>query len=205
MFRALCKQIKGEEKATEEYIKIAYARRHMVMDEVSKYHLSEEDIGIEMDALDLNEWDDDEVHAQIQDLKAAAATRQRKFNGGMEELRRLGQDMFEAGGGDKKGMAVSCAPRKRVFNPNDDTTGHSQKEANVWKPLGSGITNDAKENRWRVRSRFLDGDKSRSYGAQSEYSDFEAMILMLQVLWRAHTSNTGEQCAWEFIDAWFED
>ena len=65
-------------------------------------------------------------------------------------------------------------------------------------PFAAASKDDKRENRWRVREPYLQGERSKSYGSKSGLSDWEAMVWVLQLLWHHYTKTTGIPCPFEW-------
>ena len=74
--------------------------------------------------------------------------------------------------------------------------GFSQARANTLQPPGYAMAKDPKENRWRLRSK-MHPEKSASYGAKSDCSDFDAMVFLLNFAW-ADALTRGLACPHDF-------
>lgn len=79
--------------------------------------------------------------------------------------------------------------------------GLSQEEAQTLFPDSCRISkDDRRENRWRLRSKLLASERSKSFGKGSGLSVNEALLVLLQVAWRAEEQATGRACPWQFED-----
>lgn len=100
-----------------------------------------------------------------------------------------------AGGAASSGApsASSASPPVRRFVAAV-ADGLSRDEGNALLPPGYVFSKDSvRENRWRLRSKSMAGDKSKSFGRGSQSNDWEAMCFLVQYAWRHHGRLTGEQ------------
>ena len=80
--------------------------------------------------------------------------------------------------------------------------GITEEDAKQYLPPGARISKDAlRENRWRVRSAELGGERTKSFGSKSTTSDWEALVFVVRLAWAAYTGRHGGACPFDFADA----
>eukprot|EP00971_Amphidinium_carterae_P349749 6491200-Amphidinium_carterae.1 len=132
----------------------------------------------------IQQWE--ELKRQRDQLDMDAETLQ-KFLADWMSVRAVPKGHSESAESSGSGSAVG-----RKFMPLR-TEGYSAEELKTWLPVGSSMTKDCRENRWRLRCEHLpgSGDKSRSFGRRSGVTDYDAMRLLLLQAWAATTAATG--------------
>lgn len=98
------------------------------------------------------------------------------------------------GGASSSAAGSSSAPPKARRFVAAVVDGLSLDEGNALLPTGYVFSKDTvRENRWRLRSKAMVGEKSKSFGKGSRTDDWAAMCFLVQYAWRHHYRLTGEQ------------
>lgn len=151
----------------------------------------------------VNAEDDDpelvQAYMKLRAQQAAAEAKAKQYSEAMETMKQArgqGNRSAHADGPDAK-------PQGRKFVPVP-ATGYNPTEALKWAPPGCSISKDTKrENRWRVRAKYLPGghEKTKSYGKNSSTDDYGAMRFLLEFCWQHYKRISGQECPFDFGDA----
>ena len=195
-FSAICIHVVGADIATQDYIKAKFAiRMKAVSSDPETIDLTEEINGITDEYID-DEVDDDDIQLQHEKIREEARKRRNKIEKKMTEFRTEGFEEF-VGAAAAEDAPSPSAPT-RVFRPVEGN-GYSSGQARCWIPPFTKLSKDDKrENRWRVDSRVMNGEKSKAFGPRSSTSDYEAMVFCIQLAWRAYTKAEGHPCPYVF-------
>lgn len=193
LIQALARSIM-KEAATPEFIRAALAARHdcadLSDDLLRTTKLYDTDV---MDALAAEFSDDEEVERQVRCLKEK---REKAVRRNAERLDKVWSSRTE--GGASSSSSAPSAPRPRSFVAAE-ANGISCAEAKRFLPDGFSLSKDDKrENRWRLRGKVMQGERSKSFGSRSDCCDWDAMVCMLQLAWREHSRVSGESMPWDF-------
>ena len=141
--------------------------------------------------------DDEEVLKQLAELKRLKEERDRRECQRLAQLSELHTGRAGLAGA-LAGNQAGSATVARTFIPCP-AHGYSAKQAEEWLPPDTKISKDAvRENRWRLRCKHLPSEKSKSWGPRSTTADYEAMVFLIQLAWRAWTAKSGQACPWNF-------
>lgn len=185
-----------KDEATEDFLKQAMVARHECADasahiQPTKIFATDGGVG---DALDVEFSDDEVVEEQIKRLreqKAKAARQQAERVQAVEGLRSSATSSSAA----PKATGERAA-RKFVAVQGDGITAAAAK---AYLPPDCALSKDDKrENRWRLRMKWSNAERSKSYGRRSECTDWEAMTFLIQLAWREHSRLTGHPCPFSF-------
>ena len=99
-------------------------------------------------------------------------------------------------------MKVADVPeaqcKQRKFVPVAPT-GMTASEAAKFLPASARLSKDTtRENRWRLRSKLIGCERTKSYGKRSRTTDREAMIYLIQLAWAAEFRASGQSCPFDF-------
>lgn len=211
LIAAPSQHILGDE-ASDDHIAQATASRHSIPSGLDEQVMGATIIDSAVGECLLQDGDDDgDVRLQLQDLEkvkqkilarraqvaeeASAATRR------MRAAKGATSSSDGAGGSAAGSVGPYGAPgRPRKFIPVPEV-GPSVVVAMEYMPPGFSISEDIRrENRWRLRGppSVIDGPKSKSFGRGSNRSEWQALVVLLEVVWQAHLRATGGRCRFDF-------
>lgn len=188
---SLCEFVLGQ-AATPQTIEAALLARHSLGESSSETLLGATKLfDPHMDSVVGELFDDDpDIVQQMADLKMQKERRARASEQRMATLKRMKPP---------SGASSSSADKPARRFVAVEANGLSAGAAKAFCPSSASISKDDKrENRWRVRSKLLGSEKSKSYGRKSATTDWQAMVHVLTLAWRAHTLATGEGCPFDF-------
>lgn len=116
------------------------------------------------------------------------------------EARRLAaaEELRASASSASSSSAASAGPKPRNFVPMG-ATGISEAEARGYlPPLASLSKDDRRENRWRVRAPYLQGERSRSWGPKLKFNDWGAMVEVIQLVWQKYIEKHGGDIPFDF-------
>eukprot|EP00971_Amphidinium_carterae_P345175 6485988-Amphidinium_carterae.4 len=143
------------------------------------------------------DWEDAEIIHHIQEHRKHERARQQRA------MRLVGVETHQASTTSSTSSAGAAAsattttgdlPKPRVFNPMPES-GLNESEARELAPSSAQLYKDTKENRWRVKSIYIENKshtKARSYGSSSG-TENEALLYLLLEAWRLHANATNEE------------
>lgn len=146
------------------------------------------------DSIDEEDLEDAKIAEQFNELRHRKQEQHRREAAARAATVRL------AGGGSSNGAQGSgerpTVGRRFVPVP---ATGYLVETARGWLPPECSLSKDTtRENRWRLRMRFLPKEITKSYGRNSDVDDYGAMVYLLMISWREWTKHSGESCPIDF-------
>jgi hypothetical protein len=189
-------------EATPEKMEKIVAARHEVDCEVAELLARTELFEKDLAAI----WEKDEGEEDIEDIEQQFNELRREREKKLSEREANLKAMRDAlagfaphshgGGSAGSGSAEGSGPGRK-FIPVPEA-GPTLEVARAYVPPGFSLSKDTiRENRWRLRGKLLEGERSRSYGPRSD-SEWGALVVLLQMAWRLHERKTGEACPFEF-------
>lgn len=153
---------------------------------------------IAQEVLEFDEQEDDsDIREQLQELKRKREAHLRREAKRMQEVDRL-RPAQSASSSSSSGAAPA---RRFIARP---TSGYDAGGARAFLPPGASVSkDDRRENRWRVRAPYLRNlgaglERSRSCGGPNGPSDHDAMLHVLQLVWRSYLQAHGGECPWSW-------
>lgn len=149
---------------------------------------------------DDSDFEDDQlcdVQAELKELRAQRRARQRSEA-------QAAQAAAPAAAASSSSSAGGPRPRRFVARP---AQGYSREQAQECCPPSCRISkDDRRENRWRIRAEYLPvlgmgTGRSKSYGKGDTVSDYDAMVVVRTMAWRAYSLKYGGTCPFDFAQA----
>jgi len=150
--------------------------------------------------LDAELGDDDDVECQIAELRAAVEQRQAKARALVVAWQPAAMPAVPASSSGSAPSASSsgAAPAPRRFVPMPPS-GMTVAQAREYLPPGCSISKDIeREHRWRLRSKLVGREITKSFGSASTLGVNGALVFLLAIAWRAETRNSGTERPFSF-------
>lgn len=146
--------------------------------------------------------EDDEVKRQFEHLKLQKAKQLLKEQAIAKAMPAVPPPGQCAGSSSRARDSQAGEPvqgrRIRVFRPVE-ATGPTVEEARKMLPPGFSLSKDtSRENRWRMRAKGVDKDRSKSFGRGSGLDEYQSLVVLLEWAWRRHFELAGESCPFAF-------